>query len=148
MRPAFARTRPLIAVVPIEQETVWVGTNPRPSKAFRAVRLRGFNWDSPESLSVYFRPFYGVTTICSSFSKAGVVLSGLTPVERVPPDLLGLADQQRSARLMAAVDAVNGALGRDTLVSAATLGRGWRMRQNNRSPAYTTRLADAPVIRA
>jgi hypothetical protein len=71
------------------------------------------------------------------FSKAGVVLSGLTPVDRVQADLLGLADQRRSARLMAAVDAVN-----------TTLGRGGRMRQNNRSPAYTTRLSDAPVIRA
>ncbi len=49
---------------------------------------------------------------------------------------------------MATVDAVNGAQGRDTRVSAATLGRGWRIRQNNRSPSYTTRLADLPIARA
>jgi DNA polymerase V len=66
----------------------------------------------------------------------------------VQPDLLGLADRERSARLMTAMDAVNAAQGRDTLVSAATLGQGWRMRQDNRSPAYTTRLADLPVVRA
>jgi DNA polymerase V len=83
-----------------------------------------------------------------AFAKAGVILTGLVPVERVQPDLLGLADRERSARLMAALDAVNAAQGRDTLVSAATLGRGWRMRQDNRSPAYTTRLADLPVVRA
>jgi DNA polymerase V len=82
------------------------------------------------------------------FSKAGVILTGLVPVERVQPDLLGVASSHRAARLMAAVDAVNGAMGRDTLVSAATLGQGWRMRQNNRSPAYTTRLAEIPVARA
>jgi DNA polymerase V len=59
-----------------------------------------------------------------------------------------LADRERSARLMTAMDAVNAAQGRDSLVSAATLGSGWRMRQNNRSPGYTTRLAEIPVVRA
>lgn len=68
MRPTFACARPLIAVVPIERETVWVGANSRPRKAFRAVRLRGFNWDSPERLSVYFHPFYVVTPNCGSRS--------------------------------------------------------------------------------
>lgn len=83
-----------------------------------------------------------------AFAKAGVILTGLVPAGRVQPDLLGLADRERSARLMAALDAVNAAQGRDALVSAAMLGRGWRMRQDNRSPAYTTRLADLPVVRA
>ncbi|MBP2232458.1 DNA polymerase V [Azospirillum agricola] len=82
------------------------------------------------------------------FSKAGVVLSGLVPVERVQPDLLQAADRQRGSRLMAAMDAVNARMGRDTLRSAATMGRAWRMRQESRSPSYTTRLTDVPVVRA
>ncbi|MFD1624088.1 Y-family DNA polymerase [Azospirillum griseum] len=82
------------------------------------------------------------------FSKAGVILTGLRPADRVQADLLDTTDRAKAARLMAAVDAVNSALGRNTLVSAATLGHGWRMRQNNRSPSYTTRLADLPVARA
>ncbi len=82
------------------------------------------------------------------FSKAGVILTGLRPADRVQADLLDTTDRAKATRLMAAVDAVNGALGRNTLVSAATLGHGWRMRQNNRSPSYTTRLADLPIARA
>ncbi|NUB23572.1 DUF4113 domain-containing protein (plasmid) [Azospirillum brasilense] len=34
------------------------------------------------------------------------------------------------------------------LVPAATMGRAWRMRQDSRSPSYTTELDDAPVVRA
>lgn len=37
---------------------------------------------------------------------------------------------------------------RDTLVPAATMGRAWRMRQDSRSPSYTTELGDVPVVRA
>lgn len=38
--------------------------------------------------------------------------------------------------------------GRDTLVPAATMGQAWRMRQDSRSPSYTTELDDVPVVRA
>lgn len=83
-----------------------------------------------------------------AMSKAGVILSGLVPVGKVQPDLLQAADRQRGARLMAALDAVNQRMGRDTLVPAGTMGRAWRMRQESRSPSYTTKLADVPLVRA
>ena len=81
-------------------------------------------------------------------SKAGVILTGLVPVSEVQPDLLAAADRARGARLMAAMDAINSRIGRDTLVPAATMGRAWRMRQDSRSPSYTTELDDVPVVRA
>lgn len=83
-----------------------------------------------------------------AMSKAGVILSGLVPVSKVQPDLLAAADRARGARLMAAMDAINSRMGRDTLVPAATIGRAWRMRQDSRSPSYTTELDDVPVVRA
>jgi Nucleotidyltransferase/DNA polymerase involved in DNA repair len=83
-----------------------------------------------------------------AYSKAGVILSGLVPIAKVQPDLLNATDRARGARLMAAMDAINRTMGRDTLVPAATVGRAWRMRQDNRSPSYTTELADVPVVRA
>ncbi|NUB14127.1 DUF4113 domain-containing protein, partial [Azospirillum brasilense] len=42
----------------------------------------------------------------------------------------------------------NGGVGPDTLVPGATGGRAWRMRQDSRSPSYTTELEDVPVVRA
>lgn len=82
------------------------------------------------------------------FSKAGVILSGLLPVAKVQPDLLNATDRQRGTRLMAALDTINSRMGRGTLVPAATMGRAWRMRQEQRSPSYTTKLEDVPVVRA
>ncbi|NUB12023.1 DUF4113 domain-containing protein [Azospirillum brasilense] len=83
-----------------------------------------------------------------AMSKAGVILTGLVPVSKVQPDLLAAADRARGARLMAAMDAINSRMGRDTLVPAATMGRAWRMRQDSRSPSYTTEMDDVPVVRA
>lgn len=83
------------------------------------------------------------------YSKAGVMLSNLVPQEKVQPTLLDTLDRERSARLMAAMDAVNTRMGRGTLAPATAIaGRGWRMRQESRSPSYTTCLADLPVVRA
>jgi DNA polymerase V len=42
-----------------------------------------------------------------SYSKAGVILTGLVPADRVQPSLLDAADRARGARLMAAMDAIN-----------------------------------------
>lgn len=83
-----------------------------------------------------------------AMSKAGVILSGLIPESKVQPDLLQAGDRARGNKLMAALDAVNSRMGRGTLVPAATMGSAWRMRQEARSPSYTTDLAGLPVVRA
>ncbi len=83
------------------------------------------------------------------YCKAGVMLSDLTPKEKVQPTLLDALDHERSGRLMAALDAVNARMGRGTLAPATAIaGRSWRMRQESRSPSYTTCLDDIPVVRA
>lgn len=50
------------------------------------------------------------------------------------------------------MDEVNGRYGKGTLQAAATGetrgARVWGMRQERRTPQYTTRLADVPVARA
>lgn len=55
-------------------------------------------------------------------------------------------------RLMEALDAVNDRYGRGTLkLASAGLGakpRNWTMKQERRTPAYTTRWEDMPVVRA
>ena len=69
-------------------------------------------------------------------------------VVKVQPDLLAATDRARGARIRAAMDAINNRMGCDTLIPAASMGRSWRMRQDSRSPCYTTELADVPVVRA
>ena len=83
------------------------------------------------------------------YRKAGVLLMGLTPKDRVQGDLFVAADPRRQARLMEVMDRVNRRFGRGTLFLAAEgTGRSWAMRQARRSPRYTTRWDELAVVRA
>jgi DNA polymerase V len=58
------------------------------------------------------------------------------------------AAREKSARLMAAVDAINRDFGRGTVRAAiGGVARRWAMRAENRSPRYTTRWEELPVVR-
>jgi DNA polymerase V len=50
---------------------------------------------------------------------------------------------------MAAMDQLNAKYGRNAVFPAATgIQRSWKQRAEHRSPRYTTRLSDLPVLRA
>jgi hypothetical protein len=56
---------------------------------------------------------------------------------------------ERRRRLMAAIDGLNDRYGRWTVVPAVQgFKREWRMRAENRSPCWTTRIAEVPVVTA
>ena len=87
------------------------------------------------------------------YAKAGVMLLDLRPTAQQQL-ALGLGDEPlpERARLMEALDRINGRWGRGTLqlASAGTAGAGrqWAMKQERRTPQYTTRFEDIPVARA
>jgi DNA polymerase V len=72
-------------------------------------------------------------------------------VEQLELDLQVEQHQDRG-RLMASIDEINDRFGRGTLLmaSAGLTGdkRIWSMKQERRTPAYTTCLADIPIARA
>ncbi|WP_316016170.1 Y-family DNA polymerase [Roseobacter sp. HKCCA0434] len=81
------------------------------------------------------------------FTKAGVILDDLVRAEDRPRTLFD-APRPRSAELMAALDAVNDRFGRKTLTIASEgTTRTWKLRADMRSPRYTTRISDLPVVR-
>lgn len=91
-----------------------------------------------------FRPGY-------LYAKAGVMLHDLTPLHGRQGSLLttpeDLAQQQQSANLMAALDAVNARFGRHTLHYAhqgLDTQAPWRMRQLHCSPPMTTSWIHLP----
>lgn len=83
------------------------------------------------------------------YQKAGVMLSGLQPVSALQQDLFAdRGNPGKSERLMRAIDQVNRGMGSETLVLASQgFSRPWKMRQGNRSPRYTTRWDEMPVVR-
>lgn len=83
------------------------------------------------------------------YFKAGIVLLDLKPVADIPANLLPSRDPEQSARLMAALDAVNTRYGQRTLSPAvAGLTRGWTMRRERLSPRYTTHIDEILVVTA
>jgi len=92
------------------------------------------------------------------YAKAGVMLLDLRP-DGIRQSELDWGDESESTnseiertRLMSALDSINARYGRGTMkMASAGLGgdrRVWSMRQERRTPAYTTRLADIPIARA
>ncbi len=75
------------------------------------------------------------------YAKAGVVYLDLSKPEQLPASFFPSRDPERSAKLMAALDAVNGRYGRDALRPGATRQvSAWGMRRGRLSPRYTTHI--------
>ncbi len=74
------------------------------------------------------------------YKKAGVMLSGLVPAECIQANLFVEEKRGTKRQLMDMVDNVNFAM-RDDMLKFAASGttRNWKMRQELRSPRYTTR---------
>ena len=81
------------------------------------------------------------------YSKAGVILLGLTQAAQRQPDLFAEpTTDARSQALMATLDQINRRFGRGSLTLAnARPDPRWRRREQFRSPRYTTRLDELPV---
>lgn len=86
-----------------------------------------------------------------TYRKAGVILSGLHPDHAVQGSLFDpVRNRPRRRALMRGIDALNRRYGRATVVPAMALApatNSWKMRQNARSPRYTTRWNEILRIR-
>jgi DNA polymerase V len=77
------------------------------------------------------------------YAKAGVIFLELVADDELPASLFPSRDPEKSARLMAAIDMINGRYGPDAaLPGRHQRGRAWPMRRERLSPSYTTRLKD------
>ena len=83
------------------------------------------------------------------YQTCGVMLLDLSPVTRVQADLFDARDRAREAWLMRALDSLNTDYGARTVRVGNVGGKrpAWAMRQAFRSPRYTTRWRELPVVR-
>ncbi|MNT73561.1 DNA polymerase V subunit UmuC [compost metagenome] len=76
------------------------------------------------------------------------MLDGLIDPADAPLDLWSMPDPRRDD-LMRAMDAVNRRFGRNALAPAGvTYQRAWGLKQDMRSPRWTTRLDETPTAQA
>lgn len=75
-----------------------------------------------------------------NYAKAGVMLSELVHVQGVQTDLFSQVQvSPKSSQLMLAMDAINKKMGKESIKLASEgFKRPWKMKQENKSPAYTT----------
>jgi DNA polymerase V len=97
-------------------------------------------------LRVIHRPGY-------QYAKAGVMLLDLQPQDHQQGELELEDDRvEDRTKLLGALDNLNQRYGRGTvqMASAGLAGnrRVWSMKQERRTPGYTTCVADMPVVRA
>ena len=75
------------------------------------------------------------------YQKAGVILMEISPRGIRQSDLFQPAPDPRRQKLMQTMDAINREYGRNSLrLGAEALTKNWEMRQDQRSPCYSTRL--------
>jgi DNA polymerase V len=92
------------------------------------------------ALKQIYRPNY-------SYDKAGIVLSELVTRQHLQNDLF--ARLPSSDALMTVMDVINRKMGKESIKLASEgFVRPWRMKQGNKSPSYTTKWGDLPVIYA
>ncbi|WP_244899046.1 Y-family DNA polymerase [Chromobacterium violaceum] len=81
------------------------------------------------------------------YHKAGIMLLEIGPRGVVQSDLFATPPDPRRRQLMGTLDAINREFGRGTLLLASeALTPRWQMRQDVRSPRYTTRLDELLVV--
>jgi DNA polymerase V len=79
------------------------------------------------------------------YKKAGIMLGDISPVGILQADLLEPL-KTSDTKLMTAIDGLNARFGRGTVkVSTGGLRDGWAMRQERKSPNYTTDWDAIPV---
>ena len=93
-----------------------------------------------KGLATLFRPGY-------RYKKAGALLTLLSDKNSQQSTLFDDQNaREKSTRLMAAIDAINRAYGRDTVhLAVSGTQQRWAMRAGNRSPNYTTRWDELPL---
>lgn len=92
-------------------------------------------------LKQLYRPNY-------NYAKAGVMLSELVPIQGVQGDLFSqIKVNPKSSALMSAIDGINRKMGKDAIKLASEgFSRPWKMRQENKSPCFTTNWNEIPSV--
>ena len=137
------------------QMLVFAHTSPfRPGKSYSKSITLALRRPSSNTLDLVATATRGMRTIFKAgydFMKAGVMLLDLVPEGQEQGELALDDEGQASARLMTAVDAINDRYGKG-VIRVASAGvqvrkREWEMRQELRTPRYTTRWCEVPVAR-
>jgi DNA polymerase V len=134
--------------------TVFFHTSPHDRGPSRSVSTTvDFPEASNDTLVLVRAAKWGTRRIWKSgyrYAKAGLVTVDIVPLEASQRALIGSLDREKSGRLMDALDDCNQKHGRGVVFSAAAgiarQRKAWVTKFDMRSPRYTTRIDEVPVV--
>lgn len=136
-----------LQVVEVIRTGVFNPDEPRYART-ASVPLRAPSNDSRDLVQAALAGLESIYRDSYRYQKAGVMLMNLASPGQIQTDLFAPEPRPRSAELMATVDRINHSMGRGTvrLARVPALG-GWPMKQELRSPRYTSQWGDLPEVR-
>lgn len=82
------------------------------------------------------------------FQKSGIGLIEIVDKKFVQQDIFHAGQSEKSDRVMGVIDSINKKYGKGTVLTAAEgVEKRWAMKQEHKSPAYTTRWDELPLVR-
>jgi len=126
--------------------SVFLHTNPYSGDPWRSVQRGGRIEATADTGALVGEALRMLTALWAPgfrYFKLGVMLDDLTDAATAPASMFPTRDPARSARLMAALDGLNGRYGRGTLRPLSTgIHRPWATRQQKLTPRYTTQASE------
>lgn len=139
------------------QVSVFIHTSPHSKdpvrdpyyKNSRGTRLAIPSDNSGELVQTALRLLDGIYRPGFRYMKAGIMLSELSSRQHQQTDLFApMLKKADNRKLMAALDGINHKMGKGTLrYGSEGFGGNWQMKQNRKSPNYTTRWDELAVVR-
>lgn len=86
-----------------------------------------------------------------NYKRAGIMLLGICHQDQVQSGFWGRSYNEQDKRVMAVIDEINNRYGKGTMRMASTLltkDHKWQTRCDYRSPRYTTRWNELPIVKA
>ena len=81
------------------------------------------------------------------YKKAGVIVTGMVPEREIQQDLFSETESRKLQKLMESMDTLNRKRGPAVKIATQGTGRKWKLRQEQLSPAYSTRWKELMEIK-
>jgi DNA polymerase V len=81
------------------------------------------------------------------YKKAGVIVTGLVPEKEIQQDLFSETETRKLQKLMESMDKLNRKRGPTVKIATQGTGRKWKLRQEQLSPAYSTKWKEILEIK-
>jgi DNA polymerase V len=128
--------------------SVFILTNPfKPeAKQYQGYKILEFPTATNDSLEISKMALQGLRNIFKEdciYKKAGVIVHDISPESQLQLNMFDKVDRAKRKSLMQVYDTINDKMGRDTVrLTTQGFDRKWKMKQEQLSPCYTTRISE------